>query len=60
MIAALCSHLAICRLLIDMEAQVESKDRYGWTPLHLAARQGHIEIIRLLCDRGADVEARDD
>ena len=50
MIAALCSHLAICRLLIDKEAQVEAKDSYGWTPIRLAARQGHIEIVRLLCD----------
>ncbi len=53
-------HLAICRLLIDKGAQLEAKDRIGWTPLNCAAEQGQVEIVRLLCDRGADVEARDE
>ena len=51
-------HLAICRLLLDKGAQLEAKDRNGWTPLHRAAIRGHVEIVCLLCDRGADVEAR--
>ena len=59
MTAASYGHLDICRLLIDKGAQVEAKDRNGWTPLHWAAHQGHVETVRLLCDRGADVEVRD-
>jgi hypothetical protein len=57
--AARKGHLDICRLLIDKGADIEAKDREGWTPLHLVARRGHIEIARLLCDRGADIEALD-
>jgi hypothetical protein len=49
--------LDICRLLIDKGADIEAKDREGWTPLHWAAQRGHIEVVRLLCDHGADIEA---
>ncbi len=32
----------------------------GWSPLHLAARQGKLEMAQALLDAGADLEARDD
>jgi hypothetical protein len=56
--AARKGHLDICRLLIDKGADIEAKDREGWTPLHWVAHTGHIEIARLLCDQGADVKAQ--
>jgi hypothetical protein len=33
---------------------------HGWTPLHLAARNGHTECVRALLRAKADVEAVDE
>jgi ankyrin repeat protein len=33
-------------------ADVESKERHGDTPLHVAAWHGHVNVARLLLDRG--------
>ena len=41
-------------------ADVNSKDKDGWTPLHEAASEGHNQIIKLLVTQGADVNANDD
>ena len=38
-------------------ADVNTKDKYGWTPLRYAAN-GHKEIVRLLIAKGADVNAK--
>ena len=38
-------------------ANVNTKDKYGWTPLRYAAN-GHKEIVRLLIAKGADVNAK--
>lgn len=35
------------------------KDRWGFTPLHRAARYGHKELVELLITNGADVNAKD-
>jgi ankyrin repeat protein len=50
--------LDICRLFIDMGAQVEARNSIGLTPLHCAADQGYVEIVRLLCNHRAGVKAR--
>jgi ankyrin repeat protein len=41
-------------------ANVNTKDKWGWTPLSRAARSGHKEAVELLIDNGADVNAKDD
>ena len=43
---------------LDAGADVMAKDKYGWTPLHSAARYGSSEVIPPLLAAGADVMAR--
>ena len=40
------------------EADPNSRDARGWTPLMLAAMSGHLDVVRALLDAGADVNAR--
>jgi hypothetical protein len=37
---------------------VDSRDKWGWTPLHEASVSGHLEVSRVLVDHGANVNAR--
>ena len=46
--------------LLDMGAQVDARNPFGWTVLHWAARNGKTDVSRLLLDRGAQVDARDE
>ena len=43
---------------IDDGADVNAKDRCGWTPLHVAASRGHEAIVSLLIDNGAEIDVR--
>jgi ankyrin repeat protein len=43
--------------LIDARADVNLKDRYGVTPLHIAARNGNTALVKRLVEEGADLEA---
>ena len=47
------------KLLLEKGADVESKDRYGRTPLSWAAGNGHEAVVKLLLEKGADVESKD-
>ena len=40
-------------------ANVNAKDEYGDSPLHLAALMGHKEIVEILINASADVNAKD-
>lgn len=54
MYAALRGHLALAKLLISKDADV---NKTGWTPLHYAATNGHVDVIQLLLDNHAFVDA---
>ena len=45
--------------LIVLGANLDWQDeKWGWTPLHWAARAGKIEIVRMLIDAGANVNVQ--
>ena len=46
------------KLLIDAGANIEARDKDGWTPLHKAANAGQAEAAIALLDSGADGKAR--
>ena len=50
----------IAVLLLDAGADVDPRDRQGWTPLMSAADRGHVDMIRLLLSRGAALDAKCD
>ncbi|RYO88505.1 hypothetical protein DL762_003711 [Monosporascus cannonballus] len=59
-VAAAGGNEAIVRLVLDKEADIESKDgKYGRTLLSLAAANGREAVVKLLLDRGADIETKD-
>jgi len=43
--------------LLDQASDSNVVGEFGYTPLHVAAREGHMEVAALLIDRGANVEA---
>lgn len=47
------------RVHISSGADVNVKDKYTQTPLHIAAGRGHAEIVALLITKGADVNTKD-
>ncbi len=42
-------------LLIQLGVDVNTKNEYGWTPLHLAANRGYLAVVQSLIDAGAEV-----
>lgn len=51
-------HAGIAKALVAAGADVNAKQRHGWTPLHGAADSGDRELVELLLAHGADPEAR--
>ena len=39
-------------------ADVNAKNKYGWTPLLITAGEGHKELVELFIAKGADVNAK--
>ena len=58
--AAAADHLDVVKLLLEQNADVDSKTSTGSTPLRVAAHKGHLDIVRCLVESGADVNARSD
>lgn len=48
----------VVRLLLDKNADIESKRDFGFSPLCLAALNGHEFVAKLLLDKGAQIESR--
>lgn len=58
MAAAKKGDAAGCKAAIDEGADVNWKDFFNYTPLHLAAGQGHLEACFVLREAGADLDPR--
>ena len=39
-------------------ANVDARDKWDWTPLHVASRGGYLEVVQMLLDRGAHINAQ--
>jgi ankyrin repeat protein len=44
--------------LLAKGAEVNARNAYGWTPLHVAAAGGDPAVVALLLQHGADVHAQ--
>lgn len=66
--AAECGHPETVKLLIEKGADVNGRNAWGFTPLHLSVigprdippDKGHLQVTQLLMEHGADVNARDE
>ena len=48
----------MCKILLKSQADKNSKDKYGYTPLHTAAYNGHLESCRILLQNQVDKDSR--
>ena len=48
----------ISQMLLDRGANANSRDSYGWSPLHLAAQQDLQDTVATLLENGASIRAR--
>ena len=46
---------AVCQVLIDAGADIETKDEVGFSPLHWACRSGELTVVKMLVRNGARV-----
>jgi hypothetical protein len=46
--------LLALRTYLERGGSIVATDRYGWTPLLMAAKQGHTPMVRTLLEAGAD------
>eukprot|EP00299_Pterocystis_sp_00344_P009379 c3928_g1_i3.p1 GENE.c3928_g1_i3~~c3928_g1_i3.p1 ORF type:complete len:188 (+),score=39.89 c3928_g1_i3:28-564(+) len=51
--AAFKGHANVCQFLIANGANVNIKDKVGWTPIVWAATKSNVEVTKLLLDAGA-------
>ena len=52
-------HASVAELLLNRDADVNSKNKYVMTPLHLACQYGHVRVAELLLNRNAVVNSID-
>ncbi|CAL1532640.1 unnamed protein product [Lymnaea stagnalis] len=51
-------HAELVTLLLSKGADIEHRDKKGFTPLILSATAGHVDVVEILLDHGADIEAQ--
>lgn len=51
---------AVVHLLLHYGAQADARNKYGYTPLHWAAKHGHLESAHLLLQQGASMMITND
>lgn len=51
-------HSELVNLLLSKGADIEHRDKKGFTPLILAATAGHVDVVEILLESGADMEAQ--
>ena len=56
---ALSADPAVCRVLIDAGADLQTKNEVGTSPLHYACASGALDIVKMLVEAGAGVHATD-
>ncbi|WP_264954192.1 ankyrin repeat domain-containing protein [Wolbachia endosymbiont (group A) of Endotricha flammealis] len=56
--AAIYDNSRVAEFLISKNADVNTKNKDGWTPLHLAAARGNLNVVKLILDKKDDVDAR--
>lgn len=59
-LACVGGHTTLAYLLIQRGADIEHRDKKGFTPLILAATGGHLEICKMLIEAGCQVDAQAD
>lgn len=50
----------VVQALIELGANINSKDEYGNTPLHNAIAKGHVNTVHALIKNGANLNAEDE
>ncbi|KAJ3098200.1 Serine/threonine-protein kinase plk1, partial [Phlyctochytrium bullatum] len=58
--AAAAGHVAVCRLFLQIGAEIDGRNDKGETPLMVAAWMGHLNVAEMLVTGGADVNGRDE
>ena len=56
---AMWSDPAVCRILIDAGAPIETKDEDGLSPLQCACESGVLDVVKMLVEAGAEVCVRE-
>lgn len=51
-------HEELVELLLSRGADIEHRDKKGFTPLILAATAGHEKVVEILLNHNADLEAQ--